>query len=209
MEYVNNFFCWAKPIFNEMWPIFLATFFGALSAFQLQKNWERTKQKEKDFNSGKRAQFALVTQYTVLFNLNKQYLEEKRNDHNRFLTLLPLTVLPNFQKIDVDSLLFILDDGDDANLLVEIVVAEQKFITAMGVLEQRNKCHSDFQKRAAKSSKKEALDDATVIALKGMAEDLYGTFDDAFSSNKDVFKKLGSYLKKKYPKKTRLEMKPL
>jgi hypothetical protein len=80
LQYVDNLSHWVLPIFDKMLPIFLATFFGAWAAFQIQKSWEKTKQKKRDFRSGKRAQFALVSQYTMLFNLKKQYLEDKRID---------------------------------------------------------------------------------------------------------------------------------
>lgn len=192
MEILSDIACFVSERWNEIWPVFLATFFGAWAAFQFQKSWERSKQLTYDLRSGKRAQFSLLSQYQALKNLNKQYLSTLINDPDRHLKLHPLTVHLEFQKVDIESLLYILDT-DNPDLLNEIMVAEQNFQTAMGVLEQRNNYHADFQLRAAKIGDA-ALDEATVAILRDMTDQLYGTFEDSLRLNKDVSKKLGTYL---------------
>ena len=172
---------------------------GAFAAYLFQKRFESIKQNNLDFRAGKRAQFALVSQFTALSNLNKQYFNEKREDENRHLTLHPITVHPNFMSIDFDSLLYVLDDGKDANILYKVLIAEHKFKTSIAVLEQRSKYHSDFQHRAAEIGFEKALDDATLAILTDLTNHLYGMFDDAVKENKEVFTELFDYLNKKFP----------
>ena len=177
---------------EDIGPIFLATFFGAWAAFQFQKSWEKSKQLTHDLRSGKRAQFALISQFQALKNLNKQYLSDLRDDPDRYLKLHPLTVHLEFQKVDLDSLLYVLD-ADNPDLLNEIMIAQQNFQTAMGVLEQRNNYHSDFQHKAAKIGDA-ALDKATDAILRDMTDHLYGTFDDALRLNTEAGEKLATFL---------------
>ena len=192
MDTLNSVICIISKSWNEMWPIFLATFFGAWAAFQFQKSWERTKQLSHDLRSGKRAQFALMSQYQALKNLDKQYLSEHRGDPDCYLKLQPLTVHLEFQKVDVDSLLYVLDTSNP-NILNELMVAQQNFQTAMGVLEQRNDYHSNFQHRATQIGDA-ALDEATIAILRDMTKHLYDMFEDALKLNEDVAEKLKSFL---------------
>ncbi|WP_424947045.1 hypothetical protein [Candidatus Spongiihabitans sp.] len=193
MEVLNDIACFVSERWNEIWPVFLAIFFGAWSALQFQKSWEKSKQITYELRSGKRAQFALMSQHQVLISLNKQYLSEWRDDSDRHLKLHPLTASLEFQKVDIDSLLYILDTNDP-DLLNEVMVAQQSFQTAMGVLEKRNKYHTDFQQRAAKIGDA-ALDKATVAILGDMTNHLYTTYEDALRLNKEAAKKLEIYLK--------------
>jgi hypothetical protein len=115
---------------------------------------------------------------------------------------------PDFQAVDIDSLLFILDDGADANLLNEIDVYQQKFITLRHIVEQRNIDHSETQKYP-----RQPFSPLVVMAistsLKDMTDSLYNNFDDALSSNINVSGKLHDYLKKKYPREKPLRMEPI
>jgi len=196
---------WLFEFIGEAWPITLAAFLGAFAAFIFQKYFESVKQKNLDFSSGKRAQFVLVSQFTALSNLNKQYLNDKREDENRFLTLHPITLHHEIMSIHVESLLYMLDDGKDADLLNKILIADQKFKTAVGVLEQRSNYHSDFQHRAAEIGVEKALDTATTAILTDMTNSLFDCFDDAMAANKEVFEQLFTYLKNKFPKKVPLQ----
>lgn len=192
MEILNDIANFVSERWNEIWPVFLATFFGAWAAFQFQKRWEQTKQLTQDLRSGKRAQFALASQFQALNNLNNQYLSEHRDDPDRYLNLHPLTVHLEFQKVDIDSLLFVLDT-DNPDLLNEIMLAQNNFQTAMGVLEQRNNYHSNFQHKAAQIGDA-ALDKATDAILRDMTDHLYGIFEDALRLNKEAGNKLGNFL---------------
>lgn len=198
---------WVLEFITNIWPIVLAAFLGALAAFLFQKWFEAQKQRNLDFRSGKHAQFALISQFTALTNVITQYLNEHRENEDRFLALHPFSIHFDFINIDIESLLYILDDGEDANLLNMILIAEQKFKTAMGILEQRSKYHADFQHKAAKIGIDEALDIATKTILIDMTDNLYETFDDAIDTSKEINDKLFQYLKTKFPKKTPLQYK--
>jgi len=189
----------AGAIAMDFVKVFFATFAGAWSAFQIDKKHKEYKEKKQNFRAGKRAQFALISQYQSLMAVKTQHLDQKKEENTRFMTLLPFSHFSSHQLVNIDSLLFILDESD-ANLLNELSVANQKFQSVLGLIEARNNVHISFQGRAAKIGIDQALDNSTMAILKDFTDSLYESVDDSISTNMELFEKLREFLKKYLPK---------
>jgi len=91
--------------------------------------------------------------------------------------------------MDIDSLLFILDE-EEAGLLSELIIADEKFQSVLGTIEARNNVHTDFQQRAAKIGIQNALDKATEAALRDLTDSLYDSVEDSIKTNMELFENL-------------------
>lgn len=194
---------WPSYLF-DFFKIGFATFAGAFFAFKIEKNYKERQEKIKNFRSGKRAQFALMSQYQSLLPAKRDNLDPLEKDKNRHITLLPFPHYSQYDKIDIEALLFILDEPDK-NILNELSVANNKFQTILGTIEKRNEEHEDFQKRSAKIGEEGALNIATYHILKDLTDSLYDQFEDSMETSLELHQKLYSFLKMYYEKGKPLE----
>ena len=104
MEYLLIILKWAVKVIDKIWPIAFATFIGAWIAFQLQKHHEKKKKEAAQLAAGRKAQFTIATQLNSLKNIKKQYLDPRRDDPNRALTLTPFSVHAHFPQLDLMAL---------------------------------------------------------------------------------------------------------
>lgn len=175
----------------------LGTFVGAYLAFFFERRHSNKKERDAQISAAKLAQFAITEQLNVVKNMKKNVLDEKRDDINRHLTLLPFSVLAQIPRHKIDSLVFMLDD-EGAQLLNELIIAEHKFLTLLGAVDQRNQRHELMQRQIATIGQS-ALDDATIAILKDMTDSIFGLCDDALSGLQETFNKLSSYIETKFP----------
>ena len=199
MEYIYLITNWIIGLVRQnaatMFSALFGTFFGAWFAFAFGKRHESKKEREAEISAGKRAQFAIITQLTALKNMRKQYLDPQRNDPDRALTLTPFSIHAKFPQLDIDALGFMLND-EGAQLLYELMISEHRFITLIGVLEQRNQRHEQMQHKVGSAG--QGLGHATVQILRDMTDSLYGLSDDAIKSHEEGFEKLKIYLQKRF-----------
>lgn len=185
----------------------IGTFIGAYSAFKLDQNHKKNQENKKNFIAAKRTQFVLVNHYQTLHNIKKQALDEIKDDENRWILLKPLGSYSKYLQMDIDSLVYILDT-EDANLLNELLVANDRFETAIGTLQMRNNVHLGFQKKLAEEGEK-AFDDATTTILKDLTDQLYSAVDDSITTNLALFDKLKTFIKEKFPNERPLSREPM
>lgn len=193
---------WTVNLINQIWPIALATFFGAWSAFRLQRYHEKKKETAAQLSAGKQAQFAIVTKLNALKNVKKNYLDAQRENRDRATTLTPFTVHGQFPRLDLGALKFMLE-GDGATLLNDRMVSEHRFLMFLGILEQRNRRHERMQLQIAGGA---IVDAATAQILTDMTDHLYGVTDDAIESHTAGFAELKKYLETRFPKEKALGM---
>jgi hypothetical protein len=191
---------WFGQVIRENVKIMLSalfgTFVGAYLAFIFERRHTDNKERDLQISAAKRAQFAITAQLNVVINMKEQVLDPQRDDPQRHLTLKPFSVLTKLPSLNVDSLVFMLED-EGAQLLNELMISEHKFQTLLGALDQRNKRHELMQQQIAKSGHA-AIDDATVAILKDMTDSIFGFCDDMLSDFPKSFEKLSAYIEKKF-----------
>ncbi len=195
------FLQWLIYFFSNMLsiilPVAFATFVGAWTAFYLQRLHERRKEFAAQMVAGKSAQFTIVAQLGYLRNIKHQCLDPQEDDPNRALTLLPYALHLKYPQLDLEALQFMLED-EGAQLLNELNVSEQRFITLIGALEQRNITHIEMQQKLAAGGLA-ALDQATRHQLKDLTDSIYDLTDDARENLMKGFDRLKKYLEKRFP----------
>ncbi len=174
------------------------TFAGAFLAFRFERNYKEHKDQTASLLAGKKAQFALASQISLLKNLRKNYLVTHKSDPDRALMMTPITIHSRPGSIDLDSLAFFLDD-EGAEVLGNLVTADQRFGSALGTLEQRNRVHEQAQ-RVLASTSPPVLDKATFAILTNLTDALYAGVDDAISTHEQEQERLTKYLQRRFPK---------
>jgi len=191
------FFQWLIDLLSNILPVTSAAFFGAGFAFLLQIRHERKKEFVAQVTAGKSAQLVIVTHLNFMKNIKKQWLDPQKNDPNRALTLLPLSNHPKFPQLDLEALSFMLD-GDGAELLHELMVSEQTFITLTGTLGMRNTIYIERQSRKAVDGMP-VLDLATKQALTDLTNSIYVLTDGTIKNHMEGFDKLKNYIERRFP----------
>ncbi len=194
------------PILLDLTKMAFATFVGAFFAFQIDKSHRRYLEKLQNFRSAKNSLFVFVSQYQALFAMNRQHLLDKKKEKEelRAFTLKPFSNFFKTSEIDINSLLFILDSGSP-NLLNEIVIANQKFQSTIGVLSERNKVHLKFQELVATTGN---VDPSTKEILISLTNSLYESFEDSMETNIEMVPKISTFLKNYYKKGKPLGFEP-
>jgi hypothetical protein len=118
----------------------IAAFAGSWSAFYLQDNKERRKEKIQQVSSINQALFSLVRQYQSLENI-KIEIAPFKEDKLRYINL-PALSTNEFQdiKVKVETLNFLLD-STDPNLLMAITLEQDRFEMALKVIQLRSEFH--------------------------------------------------------------------
>ena len=173
------------------------TFAGAYLAFRFERGYKEKKEQSMNLLAGKKAQFALMSQITLLKNLRKNYLDPRKADANRELMLTPVSVHARPISLDLASLQCFLED-DGAEILNKLIVAEQRFGSCLGILEQRNQRHEQAQCQLAATN---TLDPARHAILKDLTNALYDGVDDALILTKSRSKHLLSIYRSDFRKK--------
>ena len=174
------------------------TFFGAFFAFLFERRHSEKKEREANIASLKYAQLTIWAQLNGVTNIKTQVLDPTREDEHRYLTLHPSSVHAQYPSLNVPSLVFMLR-GDGTQLVADMMLAEHKFRTLVGTIEQRNVRHEMMQRQMAQVGPEATLDAATVAILKDMTDAVFDMSDDAFSSLNSSYKKLGAYVEREFP----------
>lgn len=191
----------------DILKVAISAFFGAWAAFKFQQYNQDQRKIEEQFAEGKKAQFILYTQFNALLNFKTQILDKHRNDKARAFIMPPFLIHSEFPELNINALSYILD-GDDPNLLAEMLVTEQRFRTLLGTLNQRNNYHEQFQQTLSGSEftgpqmtyqdAETIVGKATLKILEDLTEVLYGGCDDAIKSHLIAFRKLRELLLRKF-----------
>lgn len=190
----------------ELIGIALSTFVGASAAFYWNIRYEKRKDIFEQYRAGIRAQFALIRQYELLYSVRKHSLDDSgmRENPNRHLELRPYSItLDELPTILPAQLSFMLDIHD-AELLHRMDVIENKFVTTVGTLKDRNLYHTEFQHEFAQLS---MITVPRYAILKDMTDQLYDLTDGTLDDLLDVFPKFREALRRRFSK--RLKEHPL
>lgn len=118
-----------------------AAFLGAWSAFKLEDRARKRKKVEENIAAGNRAIFMLLRMFNELFNIQQQVIEPVREHPAKSIVMLPL-LTRDFDELrfEVDNLSFLLETKN-RQILMELLVEENRFHTAIRLLNERSNLH--------------------------------------------------------------------
>jgi hypothetical protein len=195
----------------------LGALLGSLSAFYLGHSQQKRDQDDKEYAALLSTQYALMSQWNILEGIRRQYLEERRNDPNRFIKL-PLFQAPSHHyAIPFTGITFI-TQSKDPNLLQEIHIAEQAYLTSidcLSILNQEKKAFYDN-----KNIHHETFDFETGVGkliatpkdlffVKEATNSLYSIVDKSIPTLDLTVKSVAKAIKSRWPKRRALSMTPI
>lgn len=199
----------------------VAAFLGAWYAFRLIDKDHERKKRANALASGSRAIFTLMRQWNELSVIKRQLIDPVRSHPARFVALRPTLPLDyEHLKFDIDSLSFLLD-SDFRQCLMDLLLAESKFQTAVRVLNERSKLHlqtvQPLLERAGIieggdytiNQLKTALGERLAVQLSRLTDDVIEHVDHSVMSLKETSDKLHVALRQLYPKERVINFEPL
>lgn len=211
---------WFETLISAL-AVVVAAFSGAWYAFRLSDKERERKELKNAVASGNRAIFTLMRQWNELSLIQRQLIDPMRSHPARFVTLLPTLPLDYEPlKCDIDSIGFLLETPH-RQCLMDLMVAESRFQTAVRVLNERSKLHmqtvqpllekagiiegGDYTKKEIEA----ALGDRLSVHLSRLTDDVIELVDNAIISLKDISDKLHNALRQLYPQEKIINFEPL
>lgn len=199
----------------------VAAFLGAWYAFKLMDKDHERKKRATAVASGNRAIFTLMRQWNELCLIQRQLIDPMRSHPAKFVALLPALPLDyEHLNFNVDSLSFLLDT-EYRQCLMDLLIAESQFQTAVRVLNERSRLHwqtvQPLLERAGiieggdytRQQIELALGNRLTVELSGLTDDFIEHVDHAIISLKETSDKLHTALKALYPKEAIINFKAL
>ena len=182
-------------------------FFGALGAYLVGRFKEKRDENKRRHTALLAAQYALYSQWSVLEDLRRKFLDPVRDDPQRHMKQLQYFRVVGELSVPFDELTFIVD-SKDPNLLQEIHIAEKWFSSSVDLLQQLNAKRVEIQdkyppKRFDMTTGKGDLELPAfeLFRLKSLTDLLFHNVDNSlpelWNTNKKLLKFIKSNLKGK------------
>ena len=192
----------------------IAAFSGAWYAFRLNSKNTKDKLIQEQVAAGNRAIFMLLRQFNELSAIQNKLINPHRDDPQRYVSMSPALAFEfNHLRVDVNSISFLLE-SDDRQVLLDIIVEEERFQTAIRAINERSEflyqtIHPLFSKAGLTNGGvysdayfKEILGENHFVHLQKSTEQSIQIIDETILSLMDVGQKLRKTLIKLYPKRT-------
>lgn len=205
---------------REVIPIALATFGGAWAAFLFQRRHEQARTDRAEIANGRRAQLAIVTQYTFLRAVDSQALAKWRGTDEAWCNMPPaIAFTPPPQMVDTGSIEFLLD-GSDPDILNHIAEAQSKVEAMQQLLRTRADWFIRVQDATAdlvraggaRRTDKEFEQHVGAHSLEKvrfLTDTLFECYDKAIRLNEKCFTRLRAALRERFPKAKLIAMQSL
>jgi hypothetical protein len=206
--------CNENDIFNSTNVVALSSaivgaFFGSASAFLLGRFQQKRDLHDKRYGTLIATQFALLSQWNTLEGIRHKHLEPLRNDPERVAKLGLFYTPKSYFPVPFSDIPFLANLGEP-NLLQEVQIAEQSYISAMETLELRNRLVEDFNK--SEYVKKSVFDKSTVAfhvqapihdmhIIEQAVAALYQQIDGAIPKLKQQTEKVYDFIKQNFKMK--------
>lgn len=196
---------------------FMGTLFGALLAFFIKRAQDKREEEKKHINQGNMALFAIKLQIDTLLQY-ESILNEWRTKEARAHAWMGIkSILEPTEKpvINLDELGWLLESSDP-NILTDIMIARNGYLTAISVNEHRAKIKKGVDEHIEREMQKEmpnfndkfipseflekVLTPKEIGELKQSAEFMLDHTLDALHSNLETIGKLNKILKEMWPK---------
>lgn len=160
MGHINAGVEWLIQVFNDMWPLVVATFVGAWLAFQHHRHSEKRLDQERRLSAIRRTMFILSSQADWLRNFIDENLSLVDVDFQPRHRLQGVLLHDDFPKLLMNELTTVFDNAD-FKLMNEMTGVEQSFFDFSRLLKFRanrlsalDKLEMEYQ---SEGSRKEAL----------------------------------------------------
>jgi len=207
MEIFVALSCWISGFVKANWQAFisagLGTFGGAYSAFLFERKHAEKKERSKNLASLRKTQFIIFCMLNCALGFKRQALDQKRDDEHRYASMAPYHIFSKAIPIDLESLSFMLD-GDGAQILNEVMRAEETYDTFIAVNAERCSCHLSIQEIVASGSDRMLGKDLDA-KIKTLTDSVYEMNAETIAKTKLVFDAIGGYIKGKYPEEKALK----
>jgi hypothetical protein len=180
-------------------------FFGALGAYWVGRFKEKRDEKKRRHTALLATQYALFSQWNVIEDVRRSFLESVRKDPQRHLKQKYFMRTLGHLAVPFDDLAFIID-SKEPNLLQDIHIAEKRFLSSVELLEKVNKLRLELQNKyppldfdPASGKGHSVLPAHELFALKELTDSLYNAVDkalpDLWNTNQMVFDFVKKHLK--------------
>lgn len=207
MEVVASVLWWLLNVVQSNWQGLVAatlgTFGGAYSAFYCERKHAEKKERSRDIASLRKTQFVIFGMLNCALCFKKQALDQKRDDEHRYLSMAPHHIFSQAIPIDLESISFMLG-GNGAQILNEIMRAEEIYNTFIAVNAERCICHQSLQEIVANPSGRKVGKDLDA-KIRTLTDSVYEMNADTIAKTKSVFDAIGAYIKENYPKEKALK----
>jgi len=161
-------------------------FLGAFLAFVLEAYRRWATERDARYSMLRLAQFSLSMQLRSLVIIRNQYLNELRDDPQRFMSLVPFVGDVADPQVDLSSLGF-LGAKDAIEVLQRVHMAQSAWSTAMTALQERNRMmvllYEKVEPRGPiefeSGVQKVSIEAGFARRLKGITDGLYESVDSA------------------------------
>ena len=197
-----------------------AAFLGAWFAFRLEDNARARQTVSHQVAAVNRGLFVLIRQVNSLQGIQKQIIDPTREHPYRFIAMRPsLHVSTGSPTLDLDSMMFLLET-EDRELLMELLVEQERFETALQVFNERSRLHLEVLQPKMKArgmlegttytsdTIRNVLGESFMLEMRRATDDAIEQVDETVKSNFALTSKLNQAMKKRFSKHTiiRLEL---
>jgi hypothetical protein len=207
-------FSWLVELAGTALVTLVAAYGGAKYAFRLQDRARERETRGDQRAAVNRAQFALIRQYNMLRNIQKQFVDPIRNHEGRFLAMRPALGLTEAPKpIDLDSLSFLLET-DDRDFPLRLMLEQENLDILIRTLQERSRLHLErAQPKLAAAGIEEGKEYTPAVIIGALGIDLFRQLeritestitrvDEGVISCRDLIAAFHTAMKQHFPKET-------
>ena len=186
---------------------------GSISAYALGMAQQARTERSRRHAALLNAYFALASQWNALEGIRRSALEPHRDRPNRALTIPVFLFFSSSVTVEFKEISFIALSRDP-NLLNQIHLAEQRYVTAIASLRERNQRLEELYQRDtvnfdfATGKGQLKAEPKDVYLITALTDNLYMTVDRALQSLQEELNNIRNYTKKHFRGMRRLAFEP-
>jgi len=194
MGHVNAGLEFLIAVFNDMWPLVLATFAGAWIAFQHHRHQENRKDIEARNRAIKYTCFVITSQTDKLVNIYDTFFVGKKANPNRSLKIDPVVIHDDFPGLEMASLPAAFE-GEEYKLMNQTTEAEQEFIEIVELLKSRAARLSALEHLKPETEGGRQRKQSIEQSLGVITEKLYAKLEATITKNTKLIEALKRYIR--------------
>ena len=197
----------------------VAAFGGAWYAFRLNDKAKARETEQTQVAAINRAQFTLIQQINTLRFIDSQTIEPVRSHPGRFIAMRPGLPVTATSRLDIDTLLFLLETPD-RELPFRLLVEQQRFDEVLEALNERSRLHIEVLQpklvAAGIQEKREYSSDEFIRAigpefathLERLTDDTILQIEKNIESGCELVGELYTKMKARFPKRSIIRLDP-